>query len=273
MNKETNENRWCVYMHTNKINNKVYVGITSCKPEDRWGHNGIKYPKEEQPVFYNAIQKYGWDGFEHIIFAENLTEEEAKKMEIMLIALYKTNCKRYDNPSYGYNMTDGGEGALGRPCSEETKQKIREKALGRTWTEQQKANRKELYTHIKNPFKGKIHSEETKKIIGDKAKIRLSDKTKHPMYGKTQSEESRRKNIQSQKNRKSVVQCDKQGNFICEYISIGEASAATGIARTTISRCCNHEPHHKSAGGFIWTFSDEWNYIITNEIEDINKLK
>ena len=119
---ENNERKWSVYIHTNKTNNKVYIGITSWKPEDRWGHNGNRYYKEDHSVFYNAIQKYGWDGFEHIIFAENLTEEEAKKMEIVLIALYKSNCKRYENPSYGYNMTDGGDGTTGRTHSEEKKQ-------------------------------------------------------------------------------------------------------------------------------------------------------
>lgn len=67
MNKYKNDiniKKWFVYMHVNKINSKVYVGITSKKPEERWqkgqGYNSQKY-------FYRAIQKYGWDSFEHII--------------------------------------------------------------------------------------------------------------------------------------------------------------------------------------------------------------
>lgn len=118
---------WCVYIHTNKINNKVYIGITSQIPEKRWGKNG-NYYKKNQSVFYNAIHKYGWNNFEHIIFAEDLTKEEAINMEIKLIALYKSNCKRYKNPEYGYNMTDGGEGNLGLIHSEETKQTIGKKS-------------------------------------------------------------------------------------------------------------------------------------------------
>ena len=254
---EINEKKWSVYIHTNKVNNKVYVGITSWKPEDRWGHNGNRYYKEDQSVFYNAIKKYGWDGFEHIIFAENLIEEEAKRMEIRLITLYKSNCKRYKNPSYGYNMTDGGDGTTGRIHSEETKQKIREKATGRVWSEKQKEDRKELYKHIKNPFFGKTHSDKTKQIIGEKAKIRFADKTNHPMYGKTQSEESINKNIQSQKTKRTVVQCDKQMKFIAQYISINEASRATGISHINISYCCHHKPHYKTAGGYVWMFLEE----------------
>lgn len=258
---EINDKKWTVYIHTNKINNKIYVGITSWKPEDRWGRNGNRYCKEEQSVFYKAIQKYGWNGFEHIIFAENLTEEEAKHMEILLIALYKSNCRRYKNPSYGYNMTDGGDGTVGRACTEETKQKIREKATGRVWSEQQRADRRELYKHLKNPFRGKSHSDETKKTIGNKAKIRLADKTNHPMYGKKQSEESINKNIQSQKTKKSVVQCDKQLNFIAQYISINEASRSTGISHINISSCCRHKPHYNTAGGYIWMFLEDYDKL------------
>ena len=44
-----------------------------------------------------------------------------------------------------------------------------------------------------NPFFGKQHSEKTKKIISDKAKIRLSIKENNGMYGRNHSEEVKRK--------------------------------------------------------------------------------
>ena len=65
--------KYTVYVHINKINHKKYIGITKQKPEDRWGKNGENY--KESPHFYAAIQKYGWDNFEHIILKENLTKE------------------------------------------------------------------------------------------------------------------------------------------------------------------------------------------------------
>lgn len=52
---------YIVYIHTNKINQKKYVGITSKTPERRWGINGCNY--KDCPAFWNAIQKYGWEEF------------------------------------------------------------------------------------------------------------------------------------------------------------------------------------------------------------------
>ena len=93
-------NNFSVYCHTNKINNKKYIGITSKKPEVRW-NNGLGYKKQ---YFWQAIQKYGWDNFEHEILYNNLTQEEAQNKEKDLIKLYQTN-----NNKYGYNRSDGGE--------------------------------------------------------------------------------------------------------------------------------------------------------------------
>ena len=55
---------YSVYKHTFP-NGKVYIGITSQKPEDRWS-KGKGY--QRQPLIYNAINKYGWDNIVHKIF-------------------------------------------------------------------------------------------------------------------------------------------------------------------------------------------------------------
>lgn len=92
-----------VYMHVNKTNQKKYIGITSQRPEDRWGPNGSGYTAQ---YFSRAINKYGWDNFEHLILHEGLTEYEAKQMEVKLIAEHGTF-----NHTKGYNCTLGGEGS------------------------------------------------------------------------------------------------------------------------------------------------------------------
>ena len=90
-----------VYKHINKINNKVYIGITQQDLKKRW-QNGYGY--KEQKYFYSAIKKYGWNNFEHIVLFDNLTEEQAIEKEIELIKQYKSN-----NRKYGYNISQGGE--------------------------------------------------------------------------------------------------------------------------------------------------------------------
>lgn len=105
---------YTVYMHTNKINGKRYIGITCNKPEDRWGSEGAGYLRKQpngkysQPLFARAILKYGWESFETTLLFEGLSEAEAKSKEIELIASYHTYSK--DPECWGYNNTPGGDG-------------------------------------------------------------------------------------------------------------------------------------------------------------------
>ena len=92
---------YTVYCHENKSNGKLYFGITKCSTRRRWG-NGRGY--KTQHIFGKAIEKYGWDGFEHIILYTGLSEAEAKQMEIDLIREFRTQDRRY-----GYNITAGGD--------------------------------------------------------------------------------------------------------------------------------------------------------------------
>lgn len=102
---------YCVYVHINMINNKKYVGLTKHgdNPNKRWKNgNGYldknKNGEYNQPYIANAILKYGWDNFEHEIIASNLTKEEAKHFEEIIIS--KLNTRDHSN---GYNISSGGE--------------------------------------------------------------------------------------------------------------------------------------------------------------------
>lgn len=90
---------YCIYIHKNKINGKIYVGQTCQDPERRW-RKGEGY--KDSPRFYNAIRKYGWDNFEHIILEKNLTFEKANENERKWISTYKSN-----EEEFGYNITPG----------------------------------------------------------------------------------------------------------------------------------------------------------------------
>lgn len=97
---------WIIYKHTNKINGKSYIGQTCKEAIERW-RNGKGYSKS-QPVFYNAIKKYGWRNFEHTVIESNIpTQENANCKEIFYINLYRTYVG-FDDCN-GYNMTMGGD--------------------------------------------------------------------------------------------------------------------------------------------------------------------
>ena len=105
---------YSVYFHINKVNGKIYVGITK-NVKERWRGNGKNY--WESCKFNNAIKKYGWSNFDHVVFASNLTRDEACNMERILIEKLNTRDDRY-----GYNMTPGGDAFN---ITDEMKEKLR----------------------------------------------------------------------------------------------------------------------------------------------------
>lgn len=101
---------WKIYKHTLKEGFEHsgwgYIGQTSQIAEKRW-QNSKGYTKKNQEVFYNAIQKYGWNNFKHEIVEDNIESlEKANEREIYWISFYHTYIK--DSNCHGYNMTPGG---------------------------------------------------------------------------------------------------------------------------------------------------------------------
>lgn len=124
-------------------------------PKRRW-NNGNGYKTQ---VFYRAIQKYGWNNFEHKILFKGLTKAEAEKKEIELISLYQSN-----NPKYGYNVDNGGNTT--GTHSEITRRKLSNYMMGDT------RNRGRIHTeeskrHMSESHKGNKLSESTKKKLSD----------------------------------------------------------------------------------------------------------
>ncbi len=110
-------NNYIVYTHTNKINGKMYVGITCQSPNRRW-RNGNGYKENEH--FFRSISKYGWDNFTHEIVRAGLSKDQACEMEKELIDKYRTCID-----TYGYNKSTGGENPNeGAKMSDEAKAKM-----------------------------------------------------------------------------------------------------------------------------------------------------
>lgn len=133
-----------VYKITNKITGKVYIGITNQGAGARYRHHWYEARIGEPAPIHRSMAKYGEENFtlEIIDFAD--TYEELKEKEKYWI-------KQYDsmNRDKGYNLTEGGDGTFGRMHSEETKDKIRQKATGRKVSEETKKKMSDSQKSIK----------------------------------------------------------------------------------------------------------------------------
>lgn len=223
--------KYTVYRHKNKVNNKQYIGITKQNPpSNRWGNGGSNYSKS--PHFWSAIQKYGWNNFEHEILYSDLTKEEACQKEIELIRQFKTQDKKY-----GYNVFKGGncpeipqetrakmsqsmkgnKNGLGKPCSEEKKEKIRVAQIGKTLT-------KEHREAISNAKRGKTH-----KSLDEKSRKKIADAhDKKPVY------------------------C-KETNVV--YESVQECARQLGLWATLVCKVCKKKL--KTTGGYHLSYYND----------------
>ena len=218
------ERKWIIYVHTNKSNNKKYIGQTSQDPEKRWGANGCNYVNS--PSFYNAIQKYGWDNFEHIIMFNNLTHKEANFWEIELIKLFKTS-----NKQYGYNLSKGGTGG-----NQKDLKPVKQYDLYGNFIKEYKSVSQaaiELGTHRTHITRACKKHGTTKGYMW----CYVEDEINHPY---------------KRNGQKTVIQKTLYDEFIAEYISLADAARQTGIGRDNIHRCISNKNSH--AGGYHWCY-------------------
>ena len=255
---------YCVYVHTNKINGKKYVGqtINGYRPNKRWD-NGNGYIN--CPYFYKAITKYGWDNFEHEVVSKNLTASEADNFERLLIKKLDTT-----NPENGYNLEPGG--AKNKTMSEFTKKKLSESRIGKNnpmygvrltgekngmygkkLSEEHKAK---LLQAAKEAKIGKALSIETRKKISD-AKIGKYTGENNPFYGKHHSNETKKRIGESNSgaksyNAKPIIQTDDNYNLINVWQCIADAGRVLGLKSQSISGVINGKCQH--AGGYRWYY-------------------
>ena len=90
-----------IYLITNNINNKKYVGITN-NPIKRWQNHCSKNRKPT--VIQNAIQKYGKENFTFKIIEDNVPIEKIDEKEIYYIQFYNSLVEN----GQGYNVAKGG---------------------------------------------------------------------------------------------------------------------------------------------------------------------
>ena len=260
--KEQEEKKWFVYMHRNLTNNKRYVGITSQNPpEKRWGKDGKGY--QSNIHFWRAIQKYGWDNFEHQVVFAYETQNYACKIEQCLIKHYNTK-----DPKYGYNLTDGGDGPHGWIPNENTRQKMRENhanvcgennpMYGKPRPYSVKLKISEKLKGKTSWIKGKHLSDEAKEKLR-KAHTGLHAGEKNPMYGISPQERMDEKTYQQWLQnlrlhaQKEEVKISKSLPVYCVeldeiFYGAKDAKNKYNISNANIGSCCkgyfNHAGKH-----------------------------
>lgn len=110
-----------VYVATNKINGKQYVGLTKRTLKDRWNQHVNVANKHANTYFHHAIVKHGADSFDVVQVASAIDLKYLADLERLVIASVKP----------AYNQTNGGEVTLGRKYNDATKEIIRLKNTGK----------------------------------------------------------------------------------------------------------------------------------------------
>lgn len=251
---------YTVYKHISP-SNKVYIGITSRKPNRRWSA-GKGYDNND--YFTKAINKYGWNNFKHEILFENLTKEEAEEKEIELIAFYKSDVRQY-----GYNIQHGGS-SRGKH-SEETKRKIGEANKGRKPWSYGNHHSEETKKKLSIINTGTKASEETKKKLSEAHKGKKLSKEHiesiaRANRGKKRTEEQCKHISEALKGHKGIKHTQETKDKIAKklskpikcvetntnYNSIRGASRETNINSGSIVECL--KGRLKTAGGYHWEY-------------------
>lgn len=231
-----------------------YVGVTD-KPKKRLRQHiaNAKIEHNHRAHWINSLLGNGLTPIMTIIDEADI--DNWQQCEIKWIAHYRgVGCKLV-------NSTDGGEGSRGVIQSEEARKKTSERMKGVPKSDD---HRRKLSESQKNKPPA---NEETRKRMSESASRRppVTEKTrrkksesmsgeKNPNYGKPRSEDTRYKISDSLK--KPVLQYDKFGYFIRQWDGVVDASKSLSIDQANISACCLGVRGCKSAGGFIWRYTD-----------------
>lgn len=217
--------------------NKNYIGQTYDLTKRIAAHKcATKYGKNI--ILHNSIRKYGWAAHTFEVI-EEVEDSMMDSREVFWIAELKTFCLYNDD---GMNMTEGGKGHRS------------------TWMHKVELRKwfSEKFTGEGNPFYGKKHTEETRKILSDNAKVRnLKEGRRIPEWG---AEKGR------QIVRRPIVCYNLTGEFIKEYNCARMAAIELGLKSNNICDNCNNKS--TNCGGYIFKYKTD-NYPLKIQVGEI----
>lgn len=211
--------RFYIYRHIRTDTDEVfYIGKGANRISRKWDYERA-YTHYRRNKFWQSVVSKCPD-IEVEIVMEFDTEEQCIAKEIELIALYG---RRNRGTGTLVNLTDGGDGTTGRICTEELRQKRRERvtgskhpSFGKQLSAETRRKKSEAINGEKHHLYGKKLPEEWKENIR-----RSKYGAGNPMYGKCGAEHP---------NSKPVI------NTVtgAVYSSVAEAAAAEGVNVKTL---------------------------------------
>lgn len=248
------ESHYTVYMYTFP-NGKRYIGKTRRSLKRRQGP-GFKY-YENSRLLWDAIQEYGCESIQQDILVEgDLTEEMSGELEEHFIEKYKTNANKYNDPSYGYNLTSGGLGLKDWTPTPERYTQLCEQlkinslnAIGSTRSEESRGKMRQAKLGKKL---GPMSEERKQKISKANSRENMSEETRK------RRSESKKKKVAVTNNKTGEVEIFDSLTTISDKFSVGSS---------TVTRWCKktREP------SVDYTF-DYYKPPATTEREDLDQI-
>lgn len=232
-----------VYVITNTINGKQYVGQTVHTLKERWANHCSN--NSGCTAIHNAILKYGKDSFKLSVLDTAKSQEELDEKERQWI--YKLNTLS----PYGYNLKSGGEHVV---FTNEVREKLRKANTGKKHS----SETRELISQImkeqweSGERKGHPISEKSRYVLPNYVKEHGSwnkglPKEQSPLYGKPKKESTKRKIADTLSQ---PVLCVENNTV---YPSAKIAGEFLGVCSANISRCLHGRGH--TAGGYHWKWA------------------
>lgn len=231
-----------IYLHRNIRNGKIYIGQTNMTIDRRSKKDGKGYYGQKK--MREAIEKYGWDAFEHAILEQGLTQEQADEREIYWIRFFHSN-----EEAYGYNKLSGG----------------------RNWSKKESIYSKEVYCiETGQKFNSLADAAEwcglkrtsahniTQQINGERCYV-----GRHPETGEELHWCFSLDDVKKPFKEKTLTNCSPVINLMTQeiYSSISNASKASGISAASLSKACMSrasKPVYKDKEITYWAYLEDY---------------
>lgn len=175
-----------IYLCTNELNGKRYVGLTSISLNRRKSnHKTQAFTLNSQSKFHRALRKYGIDSFKwEVLDDKSLTVEELITKEIEYI-------ERFDTYKSGYNMTIGGDGAVGSIHTEEWKKQQSKRS--KRFHQENENHKKWLALSLEEKYGKKANNIRSKMSQSGKSKLQDGKRTDLTEYSRDKMSSSKMK--------------------------------------------------------------------------------